>query len=75
VQPVFDQSPVPTFFAMLPDGTHYEPPVTGGRELAPLIAWLRLWVYGDQAAKAFFYGPDCTLCKSPWTMPQSKMLD
>jgi hypothetical protein len=41
-------------------------------ERAPTIAWLRLWACGDQAAKKFFYGDDCTLCKSPWTNPQRK---
>jgi hypothetical protein len=41
-------------------------------EHAPVIAWLRLWVYGDHDAERFFYGDDCTLCASPWTMPQRK---
>jgi hypothetical protein len=41
-------------------------------ERAPTIAWLRLWTCGDQNAKKFFYGDDCTLCRSPWTTPQRK---
>jgi hypothetical protein len=41
-------------------------------ERAPLIAWLRLWVYGDQGARKYFYGNDCLLCRSPWTTPQRK---
>jgi len=41
-------------------------------ERAPTIAWLRLWACGDENAKKFFYGDDCTLCRSPWTMPQRK---
>lgn len=41
-------------------------------ERAPTIAWLRLWACGDQQAKSFFYGDDCTLCQSPWTNPQRK---
>ena len=41
-------------------------------ERAPTIAWLRLWACADQNAKKFFYGDDCTLCKSPWSMPQRK---
>jgi hypothetical protein len=41
-------------------------------ERAPTIAWLRLWVCGDENAKKFFYGDDCTLCQSPWTTPQRK---
>jgi dienelactone hydrolase len=42
-------------------------------ERAPVIAWLRYWACADDAAKPFFFGDDCTLCKSPWTMPQRKM--
>ena len=41
-------------------------------ERAPTIAWLRLWTCGDENAKEFFYGDDCTLCQNPWTMPQRK---
>ena len=41
-------------------------------EQAPTVAWFRLWVYGDEDARKFFYGDDCVLCKSPWTMPQRK---
>jgi hypothetical protein len=41
-------------------------------EHAPTIAWLRLWTCGDQNAKKFFYGDDCTLCMTPWSMPQRK---
>jgi hypothetical protein len=41
-------------------------------EHAPTIAWLRLWVYGDEGAKKFFYGDDCSLCSGDWTMPQRK---
>jgi hypothetical protein len=33
---------------------------------APTIAWLRMWLYGDQNARAYFYGDSCTLCRSPW---------
>jgi hypothetical protein len=36
------------------------------KEQAPIVAWLRLWACDDQNAKKYFYGPDCTLCKSPW---------
>jgi hypothetical protein len=43
------------------------------QEQAPAVAWLRLWVCGDQNAKSYFYGDDCTLCKSPWTKPQRKL--
>jgi hypothetical protein len=33
---------------------------------------LRLWVYGDQGARKYFYGSDCILCQSPWVNPQTK---
>lgn len=75
VQPVFNGSPVPTFYGLLNGADHLEPVLTGGREVAPFIAWLRLWVFGDEGAKKYFYGPDCILCKAPWTKPQSKMLN
>jgi Dienelactone hydrolase family len=31
------------------------------------MAWLRLWVYGDQGARSYFYGPDAKACKSPFS--------
>ena len=74
VQPVYDQSPVPTFFAMLDGATHTEPVLTGGRELAPSIAWLRMWAYGDQGGHDYFYGDNCILCQAPFITPQSKNL-
>jgi len=46
------------------------------QEHAPTLAWLRYWVCGDQGAKKFFYGNDCTLCgKSPWNAQQRKPED
>jgi len=41
-------------------------------ERAPTVAWLRLWQCGDESARAYFYGDDCTLCQAPWTKPQRK---
>lgn len=73
VQPIFNSSTVPTFYGLLEGADHFEP-VFAGNELAPFIGWLRLWVFGDEGAKPFFYGPDCKLCKAPW-IPQSKMLN
>jgi hypothetical protein len=40
------------------------------RYIAPITAWLRYWVNGDQAAKKFFSGSDCETCKSPWITPE-----
>jgi hypothetical protein len=40
------------------------------RYIAPITAWLRYWVNGDQEAKRFFAGGDCEMCKSPWITPE-----
>lgn len=75
VTPTFNQSTVQTFYATLTgagDAGHLTPINDAGPERAPAIAWLRLWVYGDQDAKKYFYGDDCILCKDPWTNPQRK---
>jgi hypothetical protein len=45
-----------------------------GRYLAPITAWLRYWVYGDDAAKRFFWGDDCEMCSSPWITPEANAL-
>jgi hypothetical protein len=37
------------------------------KEQAPIVAWIRLWACDDSAAKRYFYGSDCELCKSPWS--------
>ena len=42
-----------------------------GRYVAPITAWLRYWVNGDQSAKSFFWGTDCAMCKSPWITPET----
>jgi hypothetical protein len=47
------------------------PCMSAAAEQAPTVAWLRLWACDDANAKQYFYGPDCTLCKSPWAA-QSK---
>jgi hypothetical protein len=75
VQPIYDSSRVPTFYGLLSDADHFEPtPLGANRETAPINAWLRYWVFGDQGGKSYFYGTDCVMCKPPWTKPQSKML-
>ena len=74
VQPCYDASTkVPTIMATenvpgTPDFTgHLLPLGDAGNERAPLIAWLRLFIYGDQGGRDWFYGSDCRLCKAPWT--------
>ena len=42
----------------------------GGRYIAPITAWLRYWVNGDDDAKRFFWGADCEMCSSPWITPE-----
>jgi hypothetical protein len=79
VQPCYDRSTtVPTVMATLevaeaPSNIGHLIPLNDAREeRAPAIAWLRHWVYGDQAARRYFYASDCTLCSSPWTDIQRK---
>jgi hypothetical protein len=75
VTPTYDRSTVQTFYATLTgagDNGHLTPIGDAGVERAPAIAWLRLWVFGDQGARSYFYGDDCILCKTPWGTPQRK---
>jgi hypothetical protein len=80
VQPCYDASTqVPTVLATLdvPGAPadfagHLYPLNAAGEERAPAIAWLRHWVFGDQAARKYFFGADCLLCQSPWTDIQRK---
>lgn len=45
---------------------HLEPLGNGGKDAGPAVAWLRYWLYGDQAQKEWFYGANCKLCQAPW---------
>jgi hypothetical protein len=80
VQPTYDRSTnVPTVLATLVpvdppplNEEHLIPLSDAGLERAPAVAWLRYWVYADQGARPYFFGSDCTLCKSPWTDLQRK---
>jgi hypothetical protein len=77
VDPNYKAATVQTFYATLVgagDAGHLTPVGDAGPERAPMIAWLRLWVYGDTGAKKYFYDPDCILCKDPWGPPQDKTL-
>jgi hypothetical protein len=77
VTPTFDASVVQTFYATLSaagdpsDLGHLLPVSSTDPEYAPAMAWLRMWVYGDQGGHAYFYGSGATLCQAPWTC-QSK---
>jgi hypothetical protein len=72
VTPTYNRSTVQTFYATLTGADHLKPLNDAGEERAPMIAWLRFWVYGDQEARKFFYGDDCVLCQPPWVNPQRK---
>jgi hypothetical protein len=60
------QPPTPGF------GDHLEPLGAGVMDTDPMIAWLRYWLYGDQAQREWFFGTDCKLCVSPWVDIQRK---
>jgi hypothetical protein len=78
VTPNYNASNVQTFYATLsaagdPSNLgHILPVGFGDPERAPMVAWLRLWAYGDAGAKPYFYGDSCTLCVAPWQNPQRK---
>ncbi len=81
VAPTYNASVVQTFYATLTDAG--DPSDLGhllpvsildptDPEYAPAMAWLRLWVYGDQGGRDYFWGSGALLCQSPdWTC-QSK---
>jgi hypothetical protein len=77
VTPTYNASVVQTFYATLTDAGdpsnsgHLLPVSPTDPEYAPAMAWLRLWVFGDQGGKDYFYGANAKLCESPWTC-QSK---
>jgi hypothetical protein len=74
VTPNYEKSTVQTFYATLMDSSfsHISIIPDAGPERGPAIAWLRFWACKDENARKFFYGDDCTLCTSPFTMPQRK---
>ena len=77
VTPTYNASVVQTFYATLTDAGdpsdlgHLLPVSSTDPKYAPAMAWLRLWVYGDQGGRDYFYGSSAKLCESPWTC-QSK---
>ena len=65
-------SEAPALLVALPIGHLDVPGEIGasGRYVAPITAWLRYWVNGDQDAKRYFWGDNCEMCKSPWIKPE-----
>lgn len=75
--PTYEDSQTQTFFSLVVGADHgyiqgtYDG-VPGGVETPAMIAWLRYWIYDDQAAKRYFEGDDCVMCTAPWSNPQRK---
>ena len=73
VTPNYNSSKVPTFCATLNEDVDHlyiiDPPLGASaiKERGPAVAWMRYWACGDQNAKKFFFGSDCTLCKAPFS--------
>jgi hypothetical protein len=78
VTPVFNASPVQTFYETLQDAG--DPSGAGhiivvsptDPEYAPALAWLRLWVYGDTGGMNYFWGSNAKSCQLPDFQCQSK---
>ena len=65
VIPCYNRSSVqPTFLASHTGGDHLDP-IAGTTDFPPAIAWLRYWIYGDQAQRDWFFGASCKLCSWP----------
>jgi hypothetical protein len=63
----------PAILTALPIG-HLDVPgelSASGRYIAPITAWLRYWVNGDDTAKTYFWGDGCKICVSPWINPET----
>jgi hypothetical protein len=78
VTPVFEASPVQTFYQTLQDAGD---PSNAGHiivvsptdpEYGPALAWLRLWVYGDTGGMNYFWGSSAKSCQLPDFQCQSK---
>jgi hypothetical protein len=65
-QPVFDQTNVPVFWGTLVGATHTGTAIGDiGGYRGPATAWFRLHLMGDESARNFFYGANCSLCADP----------
>jgi hypothetical protein len=79
VTPVFNSSPVQTFYETLQDAGdpgnlgHIIVVSPADPEYAPAMAWLRLWVYGDTGGTGYFWGSNAKSCQLPDFQCQSKM--
>lgn len=78
VTPNYNSSKVPTFYATLQEAVDHlyilDASGKAAKERGPAIAWMRYWACGDENAKKYFFGADCTLCKAPFKS-QSKPME
>ncbi|MGO9836371.1 MAG: hypothetical protein ACLP1X_19390 [Polyangiaceae bacterium] len=79
VTPVYEASPVQTFYQTLQDAGdpsdygHIIVVFPSDPEYAPAMAWLRLWVYGDTGGMDYFWGSNAKSCQLPDFQCQSKI--
>jgi hypothetical protein len=77
VTPNYNSSQVATFYATLQESvSHTYIMDTGGgaaKQKGPAVAWMRYWACGDENAKKYFFGSECTLCKSPFKAQMKPM--
>lgn len=71
---VYNAAVVPTFFGIVSPVNHITPLNTAGPLSAPITAWMRLQLMGDESARNLFYGPSCTYCTDPNWQVQRKNL-
>lgn len=62
---VYTPATVPTFFGVLNGVDHFAPFGDGGPMRAPVTAWFRGELMGDQTARTRFHGSACTYCVDP----------
>jgi hypothetical protein len=74
---IYNYSTVPTFFGIQDTATHFTPTAFNGPTnpfMAPVTAWFRYHLMGDQQAKGMFYGDSCSLCADPhWTVQRKNL--
>jgi Dienelactone hydrolase family len=79
VTPNYNSSQVQTFYATMNNDFADHLYIIDGLGNAELergaaIAWMRVWACGDQAARRYFWGNDCVLCRSPFSAQRKNWL-
>jgi hypothetical protein len=71
---VYDSAVVPTFFGIVSPVNHITPLNDAGPLRAPMTAWFRLQLMGDESGRGLFYGPSCTYCSDPnWAVSRKNL--